>query len=82
MKYVIPICILVIQIRTSVKNFSVCIIQIEIRVESIQIRPRAGKRLYEHSNNGTKAFQFVISSINLAFILRMCICIHLLKLNA
>ena len=51
MKSVVQICISVIQIRTSVKKFSVYIIQIQIRVESIQIRHRAGKRLFEHSNS-------------------------------
>ena len=45
MKFVVQICILVIQIRTSVKKFSVYIIQIQIRVESIQIRHRSGQRL-------------------------------------
>ena len=51
MKSVVQICISVIQIRTSVKKFSVYIIQIQIRVESIQFRHRAGKRLFEHSNS-------------------------------
>ena len=51
MKFVVQICISVIQIRTSVKKFSIDIIQIKIRVESIQIRHRAGKRLFEHSNS-------------------------------
>ena len=51
MKSVVQICISVIQIRTSVKKFSVYIIQIQIRVESIQIRHRAAKRLFEHSNS-------------------------------
>ena len=51
MKSVVQICISVIQIRTSVKKFSFYIIQIQIRVESIQIRHRAGKRLFEHSNS-------------------------------
>ena len=41
MKFVVN-CISVIQIRTSVKKFSVNIIQIKIRVESIQIHHRAG----------------------------------------
>ena len=45
MKFVVQICISVIQIRTSVKKFSVYIIQIKIRVESIQIRHRSGQRL-------------------------------------
>ena len=45
MKFVVQICISVIQIRTSVKKFSVYIIQIQIRVESIQIRHRSGQRL-------------------------------------
>ena len=44
-KFVVRICISVIQIRTSVKKFSVYIIQIKIRVESIQIRHRSGQRL-------------------------------------
>ena len=51
MKFVVQICILVIQIRTSVKKFGVYIIQIKIRVESIQIRHRARKRLFEHSTS-------------------------------
>ena len=51
MKFVVQICISVIQIRTSVKKFSVYIIQIKIRVESIQIRHHARKRLFEHSNS-------------------------------
>ena len=51
MKCVVQICISVIQIRTSVKEFSVYIIQIQIRVESIQFRHRAEKRLFEHSNS-------------------------------
>ena len=51
MKSVIQICISGIQIRTSVKKFSVYIIQIQIRIESIQIRHRAGKRLFQHSNS-------------------------------
>ena len=38
-------CISVIQVRTSVKKFSVYINQIRIRVESIQIRHRSGQRL-------------------------------------
>ena len=42
---IVQICISVIQIRTSVKKFSVYIIQIKIRVESIQIRHRSGQRL-------------------------------------
>ena len=50
-KFVVQICILVIQIRTSVKKFCVYIIQIKIRVKSIQIRHRAGQRLFEHSNS-------------------------------
>ena len=33
------------------KKFSVYIIQIQIRIESIQIRYRAGKRLFQHSNS-------------------------------
>ena len=45
MKFVVQSCISVIQIRTSVKKFSVYIIQIKIRVESIQIRHRSGQRL-------------------------------------
>ena len=45
MKFVVQICISVIQIRTSVKQFSAYIIQIKIRVESIQIRHRSGQRL-------------------------------------
>ena len=45
MKFVVQICISVIQIRTSVKKFSVYIIQIKIRDESIQIRHRSGQRL-------------------------------------
>ena len=45
MKFVVQICISVIQIRTSVKKFSVYIIQIKIRDESIQIRHRSGGRL-------------------------------------
>ena len=45
MKFVVQICISVIQIRTSVKKFSGYIIQIKIRVESIQIRHRSGQRL-------------------------------------
>ena len=45
MKFVVQICISVIQIRTSVKKFSVYIIQIQIRVESIQFRHRSGQRL-------------------------------------
>ena len=56
-----------IQIRTWVKKFSVYIIQIKINVESIQIRKTA--------------FKIVISSLNLACILRMCVCINLLKQN-
>ena len=51
MKFVFQICISFIQIRTLVKKFSVYIIQIKIRVESIQIRHRAGQRLFEHSNS-------------------------------
>ena len=45
MKFIVQICISVIQIRTSVKKFSVYIIQIKIRDESIQIRHRSGQRL-------------------------------------
>ena len=45
MKLVVQICISVIQIRTSVKKFSVYIIQFKIRVESIQIRHRFGQSL-------------------------------------
>ena len=45
MKFVFQICISVIQIRTSVNKFSVHVIQIKIRVESIQIRHRSGQRL-------------------------------------
>ena len=45
MKFVVQICISVINIRTSVKKLSVYIIQIKIRVESIQIRHRPGSVL-------------------------------------
>ena len=45
MKFVVQICISVIQIRTLVKKFSVYINQIKVRVESIQIRHRSGQRL-------------------------------------
>ena len=45
MKFVVQICISVIQIRTSVKKFSVYIIQIKILDEGIQIRHRSGQRL-------------------------------------
>ena len=44
MKFLVQICNSVIQIRTSVKKFSVYIIQIKIRDESIQIRHRSGQR--------------------------------------
>ena len=49
---------LVIQIRTtgiefctSVKEFSIYIIQIKMPVESIQISNLRGKRIFEHSNS-------------------------------
>ena len=45
MKFVVQNCISLIQIRTLVKKFSVYIIQIKLRVESIQIRHRSGQRL-------------------------------------
>ena len=45
MIFLVQICISVIQIRTSVKKFSGYIIQIKIRVESIQIRHRPRQRL-------------------------------------
>ena len=80
MKSVVQICISVIQIRTSVKKFSVYIIQIQIRVESIQIRHRTGKRLFERSNSHV-GIQIRNKFIHLACILRMCICFHLLKQN-
>ena len=45
MKFVVQMCISVIQIRTSVKRFSVYIIQFKISIESIQIRHRSEQRL-------------------------------------
>ena len=82
MKFVVQICISVIQIHTSLRKFSIDIIQIKIRVGSIQIRHRAGKRLFEHSNSHmgiqirNKIIQFSMYSI-----LRMRICIHQFKQN-
>ena len=45
MKFVVQICISVIQIRTSLKKFSIDIIQ--IKIGSIQIRHRAGKGAFK-----------------------------------
>ena len=84
MKCVVQICISVIQIRTSVKEFSVYIIQIQIRVESIQIRHRAGKRLFEHSNSlvGIQIRnKFIQFSMHFTYAYLYYICIILLKQN-
>ena len=70
MKFVVQICISVIQIRTSVKKFSVYIIQIKIRVESIQLR-HVPDSVFSSIQIRTWAFKFVISSFSLACILRI-----------
>ena len=78
MKFVVQIYISVIQIRTSVKKFSIDIIQIKIRVESIQICHRAGKRLFSHVG-----FQICNKIIHFSMYSILClrICIHLFKQN-
>ena len=82
MKFAVQTCISVIQIRTSVKKFSIDIIQIKICVESIQIRHRAGKRLFEHSNShvGIQIRNKIIH-FSMYSILWLRICIHMFKQN-